>query len=369
MKSDSVCNKAAHFLLIPELAFSPPNDAIVQALLECGYQVDLYSPSPLPDISAYGSGVACYPVEYGKRWLLQNVFSSKWRQYRVFSGTAEAPFATVGVLSFWYRRPSFLLVDEIKSGSYYGDDPEYMKRLYRWAMRRASFCVVNDESRIGLLQEYAGIIDASRIMVYPGCFRKPPEPADRLALRRQWGIPERALVLGVSGGFNETAGAEWLLQGFCRNPELYLVVQAVNLPPFNRLLLTYLQGAERLYLESNRLSWRDAWATASVMDIGLAIYLNQAPQFQHMGISSNRLCMFLAMGVPVIASRQPSFRFIEEYDCGVLVDNEREFVAAIDQIAARLPTMRENARHCTREYIRAPERFVELRQRIALLNR
>ena len=368
MKSDSIQNKSAHFLLTPELAFSPPNDAIVQALLECGYEVDLYSPLPLPNVAAYGPNVACYPVEYGKRWLLQNVFSSRWHQYQVFSGTAETPFATVGALAFWHRRSSFLLVDEIKSGSYRGDDPEYMKRLYHWAMRRASFCIVNDESRIKLLQEYAGIIDSSRIMIYPGCFHKPPQPMDRQALRRQWGIPEQALVLGVSGGFNETSGAEWLLAAFCRNPELYLVVQAINLPMFNRLLLTNIRGAERLHLEPNRLGWEEAWATASAMDIGLAIYLNQAPQFQHMGIASNRLCMFLAMGVPVITNRQPSFHFIEEYDCGVLVDNEREFIEAIDYIAARLPEMRENAYRCACEYIRAAERFVELRQRIALLN-
>lgn len=356
---------AAHFLLIPELAFSPPNEAIVHALLSSGYRIDLFSPEPLPDISAYGPEVTCQPVRYGLRWLLRHGLSPRWRQYGLFSGTAEEPFATVGSLAFLHRRPSFLLVDEIKSGSYYGDDPEYLKRLHRWAMRRARFCIVNDESRVRLLQDYAGIRDANRILVYPGCFRDPPAPADRDALRRQWGIPDQALVLGVSGGFNETAGAGWLLEDFSRHVDRHLVVQAINLPVFTRLLLAHLQGADRLYLEPNRIGWREAWATAAAMDIGLAIYLNPAPQFQHMGISSNRLCMFLAMGVPVIASRQPSFRFIEDYDCGVLVSDASEFSAAIERIAARLPIMRDNALRCAQDYIRAPERAAVLRQRIA----
>lgn len=359
--------RAAHFLLIPELAYSPPNDAIVKALLENGYQVDVYSPGPVPDVSAYGPDVSCHPVEYGRRWLLRNAGSRRWKQYDVFSATAEEPFATVGSLARLHGRPSFLLVDEIKSGSYYGDDPEYLKRMHRWAMREAKFCIVNDQSRVKLLQDYAGITDASRIMVYPGCFRQPPMPADRLALRQQWGMHEDDLVICVSGGFNETAGAGWLLDAFCRKPETRLVVQAVNMPAFQRLLLSHVQGAERLYLESRRLGWHEAWASASAMDIGLSIYLNQAPQFQHMGISSNRLCMFLAMGVPVIASRQPSFQFIEDYDCGVLVSNESEFAAAVDRIASRLPEMRANALRCTREYIRAEERYQELRQRIAML--
>ena len=39
----------------------------------------------------------------------------------------------------------------------------------------------------------------------------------------------------------------------------------------------------------------------------------------------------------IIASRQPSFEFIEEYDCGILVDNEDEFIKAIDSIRGQGP--------------------------------
>jgi len=364
--------KAAHFVLLPEMVFSPLNDAIVNGLLESGYLVDIYTPEPLPEFGKYGPNVTFHPVEFGMRWLLKKAFSPSWRQYQLFSGTAERPFAFVGLLAALHRRRYFLLVEEIKSGSYYGDDPEYLKRLYRWVIRRAQFCVVNDESRIGLLKDYASIQDAQGIMVYPSCFRQPPPPADRDTLRSEWGLPHNGLVLGVSGGFNETAGAEWLLKAFCQNPSLYLVVQSVTLPSFCKLLLKHIQGAERLYLQPDwpgwREAWREIWSTAPAVDIGLAIYLNPAPQFQNMGISSNRLCMYLSMGVPIIASRQPSFQFIEEYDCGIMVGDAREFAAAIDRIATRLPVMRENARRCAREYIRAPEHFVELRQRISRLD-
>jgi hypothetical protein len=104
------------------------------------------------------------------------------------------------------------------------------------------------------------------------------------------------------------------------------------------------------------------------LDIGLAIYTNPAPQFQHMGISSNRLCMFLAMGVPVIATRQPSFRFIEDYNCGILVENYDQFLAAIRHIGAHLPSMWENCHRCFNEYIMPPDRFPRLREAIASLH-
>jgi hypothetical protein len=44
MKFTKSTKRAAHFLQVPEIASSPANDAIVNALLELGYEVDLYAP-------------------------------------------------------------------------------------------------------------------------------------------------------------------------------------------------------------------------------------------------------------------------------------------------------------------------------------
>jgi hypothetical protein len=73
------------------------------------------------------------------------------------------------------------------------------------------------------------------------------------------------------------------------------------------------------------------------------------------------------MGVPVIATRQPSFRFIEDYNCGVLVENYAQFLAAIHHISAHLPAMRENCHRCFHEYIMPPDRYPRLREAIASL--
>ena len=365
MSADS--RRAAHLLLNSDLVYSPPNEAIITALLDLGYEVDLFAPKVESEERYYGGRVSIAPIEYNRRWLAANLWSPKWWTYDLFSGTSEDPLAVVGLVSFITRRPSFVLADEIKSGSYAGDAPRYWKRLCKWAMQRASFAIVNDNARIGLLQEYAEIEDKNRIIVYPGCYRSPPIPGSRNALRRQWGIPEDALVMGVSGGFNETSGAEWLLNTFRKNPALHIVFQPLNLSELAKILLRNIEGSNRIYLEPRRLGWREAWRTAPAMDIGLAVYLNPAPQFQMMGTSSNRLCMFLAMGIPVIANRQPSFEFVEHYNCGVLVETEQEFAAAIDLIANRLSEMKANALECTKEYIDAPGRYLNLSSRIAEL--
>ena len=356
--------KAAHFLSIPELACSPQNEALISAYLDLGCEVDLFTPGGSCDVSAYGDQVACRPVEYGLRWLLRHVILPFWRRYTLFSGTSEDPLAVVGVLSTIHRRPAIALVDEIKSGSYRGNARESWKQLCRLGMRRAELNIVNDEFRIELLKKYSGLPDSKKIIVYPSAYRCPPPPVDRKLQREIWGVPEDALVVGASGGFNLTAGADWLIDAL-RIPGRYGVIQPLGTDPLALFLLRRLEMSSRIYVEEKRLDWRTAWAQAAAMDIGVVIYNNSAPQFQHMGTSSNRLCMFLAMGVPVIASRQDSFHFLEKFDCGILVDDSRGFSAAVDRIRERLSEMRANAFQCWKDYIRAPERYIDLREAVA----
>lgn len=308
-----------------------------------------------------------HPVEYGRRWLFRNLVGRRWRQYVSFSGTCEDPLGVIGPLSLIHRRPFFVLADEIKSGQYRGDSPESWKGLCRFAMRRASFQIVNDQSRLELQRRYSGANERQPMLVYPGAFRNPPDGADRALLLKTWGFPSNAFVLGFSGGFNLTAGADWLVRAVQSDSEVRAVIQPLNVDPLVRLLLRKMEGHQRVFVEEHRLPWREAWSQAACFDGGVCIYRNPAPQFQNMGTSSNRLCMFLAMGVPVIASRQPSFQFIEDYDCGILVDNEDEFIAAIDRIRDRLEPMKANALRCAREYIDAPGKYLVLRDAIAEL--
>jgi hypothetical protein len=273
------------------------------------------------------------------------------------------------VLAALHGRPSFLLVDEIKAGSYRGDRSERWKSLCRWAMRQARFTIVNDDSRVELLRRYAGLSPNARVVVYPGCFRTPPrpEPELRRELRKGWGLEETALVIASSGGFNLTAGADWLIRALQERPDLHAVIQPLGVTPLCLFLMRHLGLGSRLYLEERRLGWQEAWRSAVGFDIGLAIYTNQAPQFQRMGISSNRLCMFIAMGVPVICSRQESFRFVEDYDCGRMVDSYEEFLEAVDVIGTNLPAMRRNCFRCFEQYIMPPDRYASLAQAIHAL--
>jgi glycosyltransferase involved in cell wall biosynthesis len=349
--------RAAHFLLSWKLAESPPNEALIRACHEAGLSVDLYAPGDGRFTHSYGESTRTFSVEYGFRWLARNAWKPAWRRYALICGTAEDPLAVVRVLAALHRKPSVAIVDEIKSGSYRGDARESWKRLCRSGIRNASTIVVNDRSRIDLVRQYAGVSTSRDILVYPSGFVDPPLPRDRRGLRTAWGVPEDSLLVGFSGGCNLTAGVDWLLEAVEAMPNLHTVLQPLGVDPFAQYLLNRLRVGDRVRVDTRSLSWRDYWAEAAAFDIGVAVYLNPAPQFQHMGTSSNRLCMFLAMGVPVIASRQDSFRFLEQYHSGVLVDDAASFAAAVTRIAADLEPMKRNATLCWREHVAAVRRY------------
>ena len=363
--------RAGHFLLIPELLYSPPNDAIIRAYIENDYSVDIYAPGNLPSKTEYGQMVNTCEVSYTWVWILRNAIKLKWLDYNCFSGTSEDPLAVVGLLSYVYKKQSISLVDEIKSGSYRGDRSRHWKELCKWSIRHSSFSIVNDESRISLLKEYVSLKEAQQVHVFPGCFIDPPKRSrqERSQTRENWGFTEKDFVIGSSGGFNMTAGADWLIGSIGEMSDLRAVIQPLGISPLAMFLLQVLPVSDRIYVQTERLGWRKAWVSAQGLDVGLCIYSNQAPQFQNMGVSSNRLCMFIAMGVPVIASRQKSFEFLEDYNCGVLVNSYNEFVDAIKIIRNNHREMVSNCQVCFQKYIRPEERYKALVNKINTLSR
>ena len=360
--------RAAHFLLSAGLAHSPPNDALVNALLNLDYQVALFAPGGSFDVSRYGGDVRSVPVLYGYRWLITNALSHRWMGFDLFSGTTEDPMAVAGTLARIYRKPCVTMADEIKNGSFAGNRSRRWKQLCRSGMRASSLTVVNEQERIPIQRKYAGLPAEHPFVVYPGCFYQPPPAEFRSVVRDRHGIPRDALVVCYSGILNEGNGGLWLASAVTRaDPDVWFWAQVGGQDALTLGLLRMVKGGERLRVEDDNLSWEEAWRSMGGVDIGIVAYLQDADQFRHMGTASNRLCMFLSMGIPVVATKQPSFEFVERYQCGILVDNKEQLVSAISHMKTRLAELKQNALRCAKEYIAAPTRFRELESAIGRL--
>ena len=89
----------------------------------------------------------------------------------------------------------------------------------------------------------------------------------------------------------------------------------------------------------------------SSADIGLALYSVKELSYRAelMGLAAGKIGNYLKCGLPVIASRMPSLKYIKDYGCGILVDEESEIENAVSIIMEKKESYRENAFKCYRE--------------------
>ena len=93
--------------------------------------------------------------------------------------------------------------------------------------------------------------------------------------------------------------------------------------------------------------------------IGIALYSEQELGYRatYMGLAAGKIGNYLKCGVPVIATRLPSLTYLEEFECGILVDNEADISHAIQKIILDRETDSSNAYKCYSE-LWHPDRYI-----------
>ncbi|HUP61197.1 MAG TPA: hypothetical protein VNA69_12335 [Thermoanaerobaculia bacterium] len=342
--------KAAFFELRADYLGRPFEDGIIRALGDAGFEVDVFAPGAPLD------------VEYRRAWLQRELLRpSRWRAYDLFLGTADIPMAFAGVLSALARRPCVTAADEIFVGGYEGHALGMWKKLAPWGMRRAAFTILTDLCRTPLQREYARLPADHEFLSYPSCYAFPYAGPSREEARRALGIAPDDFVLSFTGTFTANNGAHWIVRLLDAIPDLRVLVQPAGLT--DEVTNAQLARDPRIIHRPERLGWTESMQLTVAADAGIVFYLSPKPQFQLMGVSSQKLCTALWLGMPVIATRQPSFAFIEEYRCGELVSDERELPAAIARILERREEYARGARRAVDEFIRPGEKLRLLAER------
>ena len=96
-------------------------------------------------------------------------------------------------------------------------------------------------------------------------------------------------------------------------------------------------------------------------DIGIALYSEEELDYRatYMGLAAGKIGNYLKCGVPVVATRLPSLSYIEEYNCGILVDQESNIADAINQILSNRNMFSKNAHRCYKE-LWYPESYLRM---------
>jgi hypothetical protein len=351
--------RAAFFLLRADYFGRTFEDGIIRALDLAGFDVDVFAPDGALPQTLYPH-VQRREVTYRRSWLQAQVRPGRWRVYDLFLGTVDLPMAFAGTLAGIARRPVVTACDEIFIGGYEGDARTYWKAMTRWGMRQSAFTVITDPVRIPLQREYADLPADHEFVQYPCCYADPYAGPSREEVRGALGVADDELLLSCTGSFTSWNGAQWIVPLAGRDGLRVLVQTAGAREPVTDALLARTPGV--LY-HPERLGFREAAELTVAADVSFVGYLSPFPQFRHMGVSSQKLCTSLWLGVPAIATRQESFAFVEDLGCGVLIDHEDELPAAIARIRADREGYSARAKTAVGAYVRPAERLEALAER------
>lgn len=353
--------RAAYFELKAGYFGRPFDDGILRALTACGYDVDIYAPDGALPQELYGPNVRRLSVDYRRSWITSHL--SLARRYDLFLGTADLPMAFAGIFATLGRRPSIMASDEIYIGGYTGIARLYWDRIARGAMRRADLTILTDMLREPLQREYAGLGSAPhRFVSYPCCYAEPYRGRTREEARRALGIADDETVLSFTGSFTELNGAQWLIRLIDRTPpKVRVLVQTGGRPDaVTDALLTHLDRQGRVLYRPDRVEWLEAPEITIAADVSCVFYVTSLPDFQNLGASSQKLCTSFWIGVPVLATRQPSFAFIDELQCGVTFDGEEQLDAALSRVIADRRHFAAHTTNALTTRIDAPSHLREL---------
>lgn len=94
--------------------------------------------------------------------------------------------------------------------------------------------------------------------------------------------------------------------------------------------------------------------------IGLAFYSVDILGYraEYMGVAAGKIGNYLKCGVPVIATKLPSLSYLNDYECGVLIDSFDELPVAVNQIMKNYNSYCKNAYKCYRE-LWEPQKYLD----------
>lgn len=95
--------------------------------------------------------------------------------------------------------------------------------------------------------------------------------------------------------------------------------------------------------------------------IGVALYSLNLLSYRatYMGLAAGKIGNYLKCGLPVIATKLPSLNYIEEYQCGILINTLDEFPNAVSKINTTYDRYSMNAHRCYKE-LWEPTQYLEV---------
>jgi glycosyltransferase involved in cell wall biosynthesis len=213
-----------------------------------------------------------------------------------------------------------------------------LKRLERWAVRRALLCLTQDTQRGSVLAGDLGI-PARRIGIALNSPIGPALPQRSGYLQRRLGIGGgKTLVLAV-GSLMREHWIDKILSSVDTWPEDCVLVLHGWIPDGDFAMQVQAEAAKRpgrVFVSTDLLPDSDKYQVFQSAAIGLVCYEPIDDNLKYAAGSSGKLYDFMRAGVPVIANDIPGMhQLVEGNACGIVVQSAVQIGQAIRTMQTR----------------------------------
>lgn len=219
------------------------------------------------------------------------------------------------------------------------------------SLTSASFIITHDKWHGNFLFKHYHI-NISKILYLPNASYTPQYYKRTVFLKNMLNIPPKKNVILHSGGLGV-----WFLckelaystQGWKEDDVLvFHTSHHVEDTAYYKEMVANLPDKGKVFFSTRPVSNETLDELVASASIGIALYSIEILGYRatYMGLAAGKIGNYLKCGVPVVATRVPSLTYLEEYQCGVLIDDLSEIPKALQTIHENYAKYSENAHKC-----------------------
>ena len=229
----------------------------------------------------------------------------------------------------------------------------------------ADFIIVHDHWHSDFIGKYCTLNKKNRVLFLPNASYTDVHNEHDNYLSEKLNISSDKSIILHSGGLGEWFCSKELAHSAIEWQRPYVLVfhtshHVENNRYFNELK-DEVADSDKVYFSTTPVSNIELDRLVASAKIGIATYsLKQLGyRAENMGLAAGKIGNYLKCGIPVIATKVHSLVYLEDYHCGVLVDDMSEIGGAITKIMADYNNYVSGAYKCYKE-LWHPEKYLNL---------
>lgn len=359
--------KITILLQSPFLDRIPSLKTLILYLAQKGYQITLISTKnqkfPISDIDKIGDVKQVLVKQREHKFELPTKFKLVWEvlgnllfnKSDIYIGGDDGGAYILYILKkfFKFKFVNFLL-----------EYPNIYNQKELSRIEGADFLITHDHWHSDFLRKHCDLSN-TKCLYLPNASYTDVHKGSSGYLRNLLGIVKDKMIILHSGGLGvwfmckelAAASAKWSNDKIL----VFHTSHHVDSDPYYKSIRDQIGTRDNVLFSTNPVPNTELDELVASANIGIALYSVEHLGYraEYMGVAAGKTGNYLKCGVPVIATRLPSLSYIEDYGCGILIDELSQIEEACNKIKSDYPRYQEAAYKCYME-LWHPEPYLKI---------